>query len=1136
MPKSCHIFVAVWIVLCAAGAPGQVTPQAQPGAYDSLDPSVLSAALRELQMWEVHDYLTEQLGAGVGSTAAVLVKAEALIDKAIVRGTALPERRSLLNQAITAIRQIVASTANPPDDKALIKHLGYKLKLAATAGGIRAEPYALRLMYLQGAEQDRRDVVRLTARASSMMIELESETSDLLVEWRADLEKLVTAVPPLRQLHGRVLYQAAWVYLYRGLALPKGQEKKQFLAMARMAAQKCGQRGQRPYRSRLVQGIAARAQGQHRDADKLLLGLNVARVPNNVRIQAMFEAARNLAEEGKSEEALEAVDTFSETRSKLLGESAKLQTDLHSAILRGHVYGVQANKETVVKRKKALLDKAFKALVEVIQKHGANPGVRGTIFEIVARKYGRDVDPADAASIKRAHSMALLALAFERVKQRSGEPNALNEAITMLKEVLGRDDSVATMMRADTIWNMAFAYHELRDNVKAGQKFAELAKKFPKHALAHKAAMNATATFRGIISERIENKKPVSSAIRKEFVAALEVLLGNAQWVKASEVASQFYDLAWQYEKLAMTAPKAEKPDLRRKAVEAYKKVPESNLKDYMGAQHQALAMEVELLDAAKEAKEEVPLSVAEDLVKRLTAYAERARLEAPKVGDKDKDLAKDFMTWGSRAAFNVATVNYNHMDRQDRAMKMLKALPGQWPQTSVLEESNEFLISKLMEQGKAMEASREVEKFIKEHPQRGAQLIALVIQNIREKIKAWSKDLRRVKEVAAYREGYRHLAKLLYDNAAEDPNTTPQQLLNHKQRYGLALTEPGSGKAKAEEALKLFRECKAEEDKKLEVERNRIDKEYVKQIEDMEATKVRGPRDLHQAINEVIKTIPKAPLTGEARAIVISEIVVRDGKEEETFRYLTGVVKKAPTGYEVWVNVVVRFDPKTKKPPQLKIQQSTFTAAQVKLIVPQDAAQAITLFKANIYLKDLLKRSSGATTTVATTQVATTRPTQATAPAAIKNKAELDEAVMLVLEAYDTLMNVRRMVRKKDLEQDPANFWGLAKSHFALKQYFEALPFYRQLSVRIDPNKNNLAYWQAQLGYCRCALEALRKVKRKLKEDPQKNEKKLKINTERLEGLRAFMRELEIKDPGKGGLIEEYNRIQTELRSLLAE
>ena len=40
------------------------------------------------------------------------------------------------------------------------------------------------------------------------------------------------------------------------------------------------------------------------------------------------------------------------------------------------------------------------------------------------------------------------------------------------------------------------------------------------------------------------------------------------------------------------------------------------------------------------------------------------------------------------------------------------------------------------MEQGKAMEAGKEVEKFINEHPKRGSQLIALVIEKVLEAIK----------------------------------------------------------------------------------------------------------------------------------------------------------------------------------------------------------------------------------------------------------------------------------------------------------------------------------------------------------------------------------------------------------------
>ncbi|MBL7133223.1 MAG: hypothetical protein ISS78_03930 [Phycisphaerae bacterium] len=1100
MPKGCGTFLAAWIVLCAVAAPGQDKPKAPHSAYDSLDPSVLSAALRELQMREVNAYLLDQLERSGDPITVRVLKAEDLIHNATLVGVALDQRRELLNQAIALLRQVVAGTANPPDDKALIKHLEYKLKLAATAGLIRAEPYALRLAYLQGAEQDRRDVISLTAKASNLMIELENETNDLLVEWRADLEKLVTIVPPLRQLHSRVLYQAAWVYLYRGLALPLGPDKKQFLAMAQIAGSKSRRTGRNPYRSRLVQGIAGRALGRHGDADKHLSGLNTANVPTDVRIQAMFEAACNLAEEGKVEEALQAVDRLYKTGSKLLGESGKLQMELHSAILRSHVYEVQSARETMPKPKKALLDKALQVLVEVIQQHGASPEVRGTMFDIIAHKYGGDVDPGNDASVKRAHSVVLLALSVLRLKQKSGGARAFAEAVTMLKEVLGRKDPLSAMLRPDTMWYLALAYHELRDNVKAGQMFAKLAGEFPDHRLARNAAMNATATFRGIISERVEGKKPVPSSIRKRFVAALEVLLGNDRWVKQAE--GQFYDLGWQYEKLATAATTAEeKLKLQQQAVEAYKKVPESNLKDYMDARHQALMLEVEIMASAKD----VSLPAAEGLVERLTGYSARAKQEASKTGDKD--LASDLTTWGSRAAFNVATVYYNHMDRETKAIEMLKALPGQWPQTPVLQESSEFLIRKLMEQGNTLAASKEVEEFTKKHPQRGSQLIDLVITNIRAAIKVMAKDPRMADKVAAYRKGYQHLAKLLYDNAAKDPNTTPQQLLDLKQMYADALAEGG----KPEEALKLSLECKAEEDKKLKAERDRIDKDFDTKIKAMEAIAAKGPQALHQAITDVLEKIPKAPLTGEARAIVLN-----DG------RHFTGEVTKTPAGYVVKINVV-RIEPETKK-PLVKIEQRTFAADQVALIVPKDATQPIALFKANIYLAKLLREGGGATT----------RATRATTTPAIKNRAEIDEVVILLLNGYDKLMNAQRLVRKNALQEDPANFWLLAKSYFALKQYFEALKYYSQLSRRIDPNRNPQRYWEAQLAYCRCALEAFRKVRRQLEEDPQKNREKLQRNTESLEGLRAFMRQLEQEDPRKGELYQEYNAIEAELRSLL--
>ncbi len=1146
MPKGCRIFAAALVVLCAAAAPGQDKPKPKgPSPYESLDPAILSAALLELRMGEVNDYLIDQLGRSGESIAVKRMRADALIRKATLQGTTLPDRRRLLNQAIAVLREVVSGTENTPDDMAQIKHLEYKLKLAATAGLVRVEPYALRLMYLRASEQDRLDVVRLTARAANLMIEVENEANDLLVEWRADLNKLVTVVPLLRQLHSRMLYQAAWVYLYRGLALPDGLDKRQFLAMAQTAAQKSRQRGLQPYRSRLVQGIAARALGKHADAAKHLSGLNVARVPNDVRIQAMFETARNLAEQGKAQEALQAVDEFSKAASKLVGKSEQLQIELHSAILRSHVYKVQADKETMSKKKKALLDKGFQALVAVIQKHGSRPEVRGTMFDIIARKYGSDVDPSNAGSVKRAHWMALLALSQQRLKQKTEGARGFTEAITMLKEVLKRPDPAATMMRPDAMWYLALAYHELKDNIKAGRMFARLAKEFPTHEHARDAAMNATATFDGVISQRVENKKAVTSAIRKEFIAALNVLLGNDQWVKQTDVASQYYDLGWQNEKLAMGAPADQKLKYQQKAVEAYKKVPQSNLKDYMAAQHQALTLEVEIMAPVKD----VPLAVAEGLVSRLTAYSVRTKQEARKlIKPSDKDLKEAFLTWGSRAAFDVATVHYNHMDRQAKAIEMLKALPGLWPDTPVLEESSEFLIRKLVEEGKTPEASEEVEAFTKKHPKRGSQLIDLVIRKIRENIKRLGTDKRMVAKVEAYRKGYQHLAKLLYDNAAKDPNSTPKRMLELKQMYGDALAESGQ----AQQALELFLECKADEDKKIKAQRDQIDKKINDQIKGMEEKADKeGPRALHKEITKELNEIARAPATGEVRAIALKSGECFTGELTKTpdgyavkihivekvvtltdKRKFTGEVTKTTTGYQVKTrDAVLTFlagEVASIKEPQFKTRAQTFTAGQVELIVPQDDTQTIGLFKANFYLKKKLPpKSSGTATT--TTQAATSPATQ-------KNSPEINEAMNLVLDAYVKLMNAQRQARKNALEEDPANFWGLGKSYFALGQYFKALTYFRELSERLDPNKNRQEYWQAQLASCRCAMEGLRQIREKLKENPQKNVEKLRKNTESLEDLQGRMRELEKDDPNKGGLYEEYNLIKARLRALLAD
>ncbi len=336
------------------------------------------------------------------------------------------------------------------------------------------------------------------------------------------------------------------------------------------------------------------------------------------------------------------------------------------------------------------------------------------------------------------------------------------------------------------------------------------------------------------------------------------------------------------------------------------------------------------------------------------------------------------------------------------------------------------------------------------------AQLIALVIRNTRKEIQRLAKDPRMAETLAAYRRGYLTFAKLLYDATLKAPDTTAQGLLDMKQLYGDALVETGeTGDAK--EALKLFLECKAEQDKQLKVRHGRIDEGFNAKIKAMEKVAAAGPEALHRAINHFLKEHPRA------------------------------------YGTEV-----------------------------------QDSYRATALLRANNYLGTLLDRSATTAVTTGPTKPATTQATQPLAGGG----ARPEQAANVVMKAYKKLMSTERERRKNNLPQDANTFWGLAKSHFVLKEHYKALKYYSQLARQIRPGTPR--YWEAQLAYCWCALETFRSERQELEKEPEKNGAKLTRNAEKLEELQAFMRQLEKEDPRKGGLYQEYNRIEAELRSLL--
>ena len=851
------------LILClVAGLPFVMVQRAWAGPYESLDDGILSKTLRESKMWQLHKYHAAGLSKSGDSVILQLDRATAFIDRATQPGVSESERRKQLNQAIAELRKVVSATKEASAPKATIRHMEYKLKLAITAGYLRPQPYALRMMYLRGGPSDRQNVIRLTTRAEGVLNDLDEQIEELMLEWRGDLEKVVVGIPLLQKLQEKLLYQAGWVYLYRGLALGKGPAGRHALGMATVTARKCISSRLNASHANLIWGIAERGLGRHEKAVQKLQAANAdEKASVAVKMQAMFEMVQNRIDQASLELDREKrvkrykkikamIEVFGDKGLKLLGKENKLQVDIHQAVLCNHVYMQAAKTEKRLKGKTKRLNQARMVFVDFINNHPGNVTAQSTLMDIIARKYGSDLFFKDTEKAKSADSLVLLAVAMSEKKT---SPEAVAKSAKLLKIVLSREDPISKELEPTALWNMALLQNRLKKNIEAGTRFIAIAKQFPQHKLAPKAAEFGVMSFAGVLAEHRKNNKPISGKLRRMFVDALEILLGNAEWIKNPEIAKRFYDLGWQYEKLTdNTDQAAEKIELRRKAVQAYRKVPQADAGEYMDALRLSNELEIKLMDSYPDDAQRV--SRAAELIKNLKQYSKRSVSEAQKAIEAGNTaLGKNLRIWGAQADFNVAVATYSYLNQNKQAITMLRDLPKLWPDTPVLEESSEFLIRKLIEQGQTRQAIVEVEQFNRKYPQRSSQLIELVIENIQSAIRLLKSDPRKERQLRGYREGYRQFAKILYDKAVGDPKTPPIRLLDMKQMYGDALAESGGGFAK--QALELFLECKSAEDKNRGTKSKEINDTFDSEIQ-LVISIGNEPVKLQKTIDQFIKNI----------------------------------------------------------------------------------------------------------------------------------------------------------------------------------------------------------------------------------------------------------------------------------------
>ncbi|MCK4602527.1 MAG: tetratricopeptide repeat protein [Phycisphaerae bacterium] len=835
-------------LICLPGGSAAEQNQARQSAYGDLDSSKLSAALEGLGMAELLESLMKEPGQGGDTPAGKTMLANVWITKAMAMRD-LKERNKLLDEAIELLQDVAKATEEKAGRKTasgedLIESYLARYKVIETIGLTRIDIYASRLMYIQGGQRDRRNIIEFTGRIIRPLEDLKYDVDETHKKWNEDLTKLITIMPRLEDIRKRIRYRAGWVYLYRGIALSGIEsrgERRRMLRNAIIRAEKFAAGGPESgvkYWSLLLTGMASRELHEHAQAARYLQAANVPQAGPRLRIQAMFEIVRNLVEQAlhevelKSKTAAEVGPMFEQAKNSvadfnraafdLLGQAGQLEVALKTALLTNHLYESWAACQSDTGKANEYRVAAQNALIEFAEKFN-DPGVQRAFFQIIANKYSGRED------FQELNSLILLSLAVDdMVRDRKSDL-----AERLLELVLSRDDEVSKMLRPLAIFRLGELMINRLETQKAGDFFISLVKEFPDHRLARTSAINAVLSYTAIISERVRKKQPIAKELRQKYVRILGALLDK--WDQDKDLAARYFDLGWQYQKLAEVAElakdKAEADELMKKAIASYQKVPPGTDRA-LDARHWSLWLQRELLESK-------PSPQAEALItemKRFAAAAKKAAAAADAKGDGER--ATELLEWGAQNAFLALEIQYTALGQKDRARMQLRSLGKEWPGTQALQMAAEFDIRELVKDGKTNEAGEKVREFYDKYPREAAQLMQLVLEQTRSRIANLRGDPAHAGELKLLRENNVDFAKVLYDRIRQN-SPSAEELYVFKQIYAEAMVErahsPNAPDGLIGEGIRLFDELVGFDEQRRRKMAEEIDRDYEKALKEID-------------------------------------------------------------------------------------------------------------------------------------------------------------------------------------------------------------------------------------------------------------------------------------------------------------
>ena len=689
-----------------AAQSGQARRRKSP--YSSLPQTKLADSLSKLGMTELMSELMKSGDPG-GAGGVRIIAARALISAAKAakdpaeRDAKLDEAIALLKAAIKVQEVDIAAADSPTKTaQATIRKMQTQLLMTVTQALTRGEPYANKLLFLQGAEADRKALAAATEGACKIGRDLAADIEDLKLDWRRDMRTWIAVSRKISVLEAEAKYRLAWIRFYHGMATRDTKAGRADLRAVEPLVEPFidGSRGAAvQQQSELLLARAHRELGLHDAAEKMLAKVISGGGSASVRMDAQFERVRNLIEHGRTlaeagkngHEKYNAVPAAlkrfdAATKTLAADDQSKRMIDLWGTLLEHYLYETLA-KTAKGKATAAACDmKAQDSLLGFLHKY-PDEAVQNAFYDIITRKYR---DRQDYDTLGSAVLMAIASHEFNAVRDGKGNTEALARAKKILLQVYSRTDRISKRLRPMVLWQLAFIMNFERDNFKSARFFAKLATEFPDHRLAYKAATYAKDTIHYLYTH-VDRK---ADNLREKYRDILLVYTGG-KWGDKPEVRPWNFQLA---EQLAYFAEKTERLAVKNakgpkgigntaetclRIALTYEKVPDRPHMARMQARSRALRWRWKALRLGPKGNRKAAVGV---LVQRLLAYSNDAGGSLKRHTDK-QEIA-DLTDWGAEADYRAAMLLlWDVPGGEKQAKRIIDAMHAKWPGAAVLQK-----------------------------------------------------------------------------------------------------------------------------------------------------------------------------------------------------------------------------------------------------------------------------------------------------------------------------------------------------------------------------------------------------------------------------------------------------------------